>query len=247
MEFILDVHVHTVLSGHAHSTLSENAAHAASVGLKFIGMADHGPGLPGGAHLYNFGNLWSMPDYMHGVRVFKGVEANIMDLDGNLDLPDWLLGKMEFVIASIHLGIMEPTNRADHTKALVSAMENKNVHIIGHPCDKRFELDMGEVVGAAARTKTILEVNNQSLNPCSHRYHGDDIIMEMLHLCKKYGVPVLASSDAHVCTNVGNFTEARAIIEKAGLTEEEVLNTCDKKFLSAIQSKRLGRETDASS
>ena len=239
MEYILDVHVHTVLSGHAHSTLSENAAHAASIGLKFIGMADHGPGLPSGAHLYNFSNLWSMPDFMHGVRVFKGVEANIMDIDGGLDLPDRLLGKMEFVIASIHVGVLEPTNRADHTKAMISVMENKNVHIIGHPCDKRFELDMDEVVKAAARTKTVLEVNNQSLNPGSHRYHGDDETLEMLRLCKKYGALVLASSDAHVCTNVGNFAAAKEIIKKADLSEEEVLNTCDKRFLAAIHAKGL--------
>ena len=238
MEFILDVHVHTVLSGHAHSTLSENAAYAASIGLKFIGMADHGPGLPGGAHLYNFGNLWSMPDFLHGVRIFKGVEANIMDTSGRLDLPDEMLKKMDFVIASIHFGIVVPTTVHDHTKAIVGAMENKNVHIIGHPFDKRFELDMDVVVRAAARTKTILEINNQSLNPGSQRYRGDDVFLEMLRLCKKYGVPVLASSDAHVCTNVGSFADAKALIEEAGLSEEEVANTCDKRFLSAIGNKR---------
>ena len=238
MEFILDVHVHTVLSGHAHSTLSENAAHAASIGLKYIGIADHGPGMPGGAHLYNFGNLWSMPDYVHGVRVFKGVEANIMNIEGNLDLPDGLLKNMDFVIASLHFAVIAPTVKSDHTKAIISAMENKNVHIIGHPCDMRFELDIDEVVRAAARTKTILEVNNQSLNPGSHRYHGDGAFMEMLCLCKKYGVPVLASSDAHIFSNVGNFASAKALIEKAGLGEEEVLNTCDKRFLLAIDKKR---------
>ena len=237
MKFILDVHIHTVLSGHAHSTLSENAAHAASIGLGFIGMADHGPGMPGGAHSYNFGNLWSMPDYMHGVRVFKGVEANIMDTSGKLDLPCELLGNMDFVIASLHVGIIEPTIKHDHTKAIISVMENKNVHIIGHPCDKRFELDIDEVVKAAARTKTILEINNQSLNPDSHRFCGDGVFLELLRLCKKYGVPVLASSDAHICTNVGNFADAKALIEKARLNEEEVLNTCDKRFLSAINAK----------
>ena len=238
MEFILDVHVHTVLSGHAHSTLSENAAYAASIGLKFIGMADHGPGLPGGANINNFGNLWSMPDYMHGVRIFKGVEANIMDNSGKLDLPDRLLGEMEFVIASVHVGVLEPTNKACHTKAIISAMENKNVHIIGHPCDKRYELDMYAVVKAAARTKTVLEINNQSLNPRSRRYQGDGVFLEMLDLCKKSGVPVLASSDAHICTNVGNFTDAKALIQKAGLSEQEVLNTCEKRFLEAIDKKR---------
>ena len=238
MEFILDVHLHTVLSGHAHSTLSENAAHAASIGLKFIGMADHGPGMPGGAHLYNFGNLWSMPDYMHGVRIFKGVEANILNIEGKLDLPDGLLKTMDFVIAALHMGIVVPTTKMEHTKAVISAMENKNVHILGHPGDKRFELDMEEVVRAAARTKTIIELNNQSLNPGSHRYHGDDVFLEMLNLCKKYGVPVLASSDAHICTNVGELAAAKSLLCKAGLAEHEVLNTSEKRFLAEIEAKR---------
>ena len=238
MEFILDVHVHTVLSGHAHSTLSENAAHAASIGLGFIGMADHGPGLSGGAHLTNFTNLWSMPDYMHGVRVYKGVEANIMELGGRLDLDDDILASMDFVIASIHISIMPPTHKSYHTRAYIAAMENKNVHIIGHPCDRRYELDMEEVVKAAARTNTILEANNQTLNPGSHRFDGDAAMLEMLQLCKKYSVPILAASDAHVCTNVGNMSEVKALIEKVGIHEENVLNTCDKKFRAAIDKKR---------
>ena len=241
MDYILDVHCHTVLSGHAHSTLMENAKHASEVGLKFIGMADHGPGLPGGAHTYNFANLWSMPDFLHGVRIFKGVEANIQNTLGHLDLSDKLLSSMDFVIASLHRGVVTPTNKKDHTKAMLCVMENKNMHILGHPGDKWFEIDVEAVVKAAARTKTIMELNNISLNPGSHRYQGDEIFVELLECCKKYGVPVLASSDAHICTNVGNFDAAKALIEKVGLPQELLLNTCEKRFLEAIERKRSGK------
>ena len=241
MEYILDVHCHTVLSGHAHSTLMENAKHASDIGLRFIGMADHGPGLPGGAHLYNFANLWSMPDFLHGVRIFKGVEANILNHEGHLDLPEKLLETMDFVIASLHRGVVTPTNKTEHTRTMVNAMENKNMHILGHPGDKWFEIDVETVVKAAARTKTIIEVNNISLNPGSHRYQGDGIFVEILELCKKYRVPVLASSDAHICTNVGNLDAVKVLLEKVALPEELLLNTCEKKFLEAIDKKRSSK------
>ncbi|MCL2388696.1 MAG: PHP domain-containing protein, partial [Defluviitaleaceae bacterium] len=86
MRFVLDVHCHTVNSGHAYSTVSENAAHAAQIGMECIGISDHAPGMPGGAHIYHFSNLWSLPEIINGVRVFKGAECNIMNINGDLDL-----------------------------------------------------------------------------------------------------------------------------------------------------------------
>ncbi|MDR0272025.1 MAG: PHP domain-containing protein, partial [Clostridiales bacterium] len=165
MEFILDVHCHTVNSGHAYSTVSENAVHAANIGLKYIGICDHAPAMPGGAHIYHFINLWSLPSVINGVRVFKGAECNILNENGELDLPSDLLAKMEFVIASFHRGAFPPVDCETHTRAAIAAMENPNMHIIGHPGDWAFEMDVEAVIKAAARTKTIFEINNQSLNP----------------------------------------------------------------------------------
>lgn len=238
MEFILDVHLHTVLSGHAHSTALENAQCAKAKGLRFMGMADHAPGLPGGAHIYNFAQLWSMPDELAGVRLFRGAEANIMDYGGALDLPDGILGRLDFVIASMHSGVLEARGPREHSAALAAAMRSRHVHIIGHPGGKNFELDMEEVVLAAAGTGTALEVNAQSLNPRSYRYNGEGAAREMLRLCKRHGVSVLASSDAHICANVGEFGRARELILESGIGEELVLNTCGERFLAAIEKKR---------
>jgi putative hydrolase len=238
MDFVLDVHCHTVNSGHAYSTVSENAAHAAKIGLKYIGIADHAPGMPGGAHLYNFTNLWSLPAVINGVRVFKGVECNIMDVNGSLDLSADLLDKMEFVIASFHRGSYPPTNRETHTRAVIAAMENKNMHIWGHPYDLFFDVDITAVIEAAARTRTIIEINNQSFNPDSHRFKGQEIGMKILELCKKLKIPVLASSDAHFCADVGNLERAKEMILAARLDEEQVLNTSTERFLAAIEHKR---------
>ncbi|MCL1883374.1 MAG: phosphatase [Defluviitaleaceae bacterium] len=238
MNFVLDVHCHTVNSGHAYSTVDENAAHAAKIGLKYIGVSDHAPGMPGGAHLYNFTNLWSLPEVINGVRVFKGVECNIMSEQGELDLENWLLEKMDFVIASFHRGTFPPANSEIHTRAAIAAMENKNMHIFGHPSDLFFEIEPETVVKAAARTHTILEINNQSLNPDSYRFKGHEPLMKILDLCKEHKVPVLASSDAHFCTNVGNLERAKEIIMASGIDETLVLNTCVERFLAAIKKAR---------
>jgi putative hydrolase len=239
MNFILDVHCHTVLSGHAYSTVGENAEHAAKIGLPYIGVSDHAPGMTGGAHLYNFTNLRSLPDEINGVRVFKGAECNIMTEDGKLDLEADLLAKMDFVIASFHRGTFPPQNREIHTRTMIAAMENNpDMHILGHPGCFFFPIDIEAVVKAAARTHTIIEINNQSLNPDSYRYHGQEIFLEILHFCKKYDVAVLASSDAHFHTNVGNLERAKDVILKSGIGEEQVLNTCVNRFLNAIQKKK---------
>ncbi|MCL1878560.1 MAG: phosphatase [Defluviitaleaceae bacterium] len=238
MNFVLDVHCHTINSGHAYSTITENAAHAAKIGLEYIGISDHAPAMPGAACLYNFTNLWSLPDVIHGVRVFKGAECNILE-EGKLDLKADLLAKMEFVIASLHRGTFPPSDKANHTRAVVSAIENnRDMHILGHPGDCFFDIDIEAVVSAASRTNTIIEINNQSLNPRSYRYNGSATIEKILQLCKKMHVPVLASSDAHYATHVGEVSHAKALIEASGIDEELVINTSVERFLAAIAKKR---------
>ncbi|MCL2839708.1 MAG: PHP domain-containing protein [Defluviitaleaceae bacterium] len=239
MQFILDVHCHTINSGHAYSTISENAAHAAEIGLTHIGISDHGPAMSGGADLNHFRNLWILPDYIHGVRILKGAECNILNANGKLDIPGSLLEKMDFVIASLHGGVMSPSDNMTHTQAIISAMENNpSMHILGHPCDVCFEIDIEAVVSSAAKTNIIIEINNNSLKPGFLRYQGDGIFIDLLNLCKRYKVPVLASSDAHFHTLVGSFDHAKAVIEAVDMPESLVLNTCAERFQAAIARRR---------
>lgn len=237
MNFILDVHCHTISSTHAYSTITENAAHAASIGLTHMGIADHGPGMPGGAHRYHFFNLGALPDEIHGVKILRGIEANILNEKGELDFDNQYLTRLDFVIASMHREVIIPADCAANTAALINAMENPHVHILGHMHNPQYPIDIEAAVKAAARTHTIIEINNHSLIPGSFRYAGDDDFVQTLELCKKYNVSVLASSDAHYHTSVGNFCYAQPLIEKSDIPEELVVNTCAKRFANAIQRK----------
>lgn len=82
LQFIADLHTHTIASGHAYSTVTENAHAAAQRGLKVLAITDHGPLMPGAPHPYYFGNLKVIPEYLYGVRILRGIEANVTDRKG---------------------------------------------------------------------------------------------------------------------------------------------------------------------
>ena len=85
MKLLFDLHTHTVASGHAFSTLKENIEEAAAKGLKAMGMSDHYSAMPGSAQPIYFTNFKSIKEKIMGVRIFTGMEANIVDLEGKLD------------------------------------------------------------------------------------------------------------------------------------------------------------------
>ncbi len=68
-----------------------------------IACTDHGPGAPRRPHLWHFGNMDVLPPSIEGVRVLHGMEANVMDFSGRLDLPEERFFSLDLVIASMHL------------------------------------------------------------------------------------------------------------------------------------------------
>ena len=85
MKLLFDLHTHTVASGHAFSTLKENIEEAAAKGLKAMGTSDHYSAMPGSAQPIYFTNFKAIKEKILGVRIFTGMEANIIDLEGKLD------------------------------------------------------------------------------------------------------------------------------------------------------------------
>ena len=100
---------------------------------------------------------------LQGITVLAGTEVDIK-ADGKLDYPNDLLARCDVVVASVHMGPAAKT-RGRSRAALISAIENEFVHIIGHPTGRiinqrePYEVDMNAVLQAAARTGTALEIN----------------------------------------------------------------------------------------
>ncbi|WP_058486571.1 phosphatase [Defluviitalea phaphyphila] len=235
MKFVLDTHCHTVSSGHAYSTLLENAKYASDTGLELIAITDHSDRLPGGAHLFHFHNMSVIPKKIYGVEILKGVETNIIDYSGNVDLDEETLEMLDIVIASFHPPCINPGSMKENTNALIKAMENPHIDIIGHPGDPRYPIDVKEVVSAAKEYKTLLEINNHSLRPGSFRAGGSDIVLNIIKECININMPFIMGSDAHICFDVGNFRYIEELIKDIEVPEHLVVNTSVetlKNFLS---------------
>lgn len=224
MKNIMDLHTHTIASGHGYSTLQENIAEAQRMGLQFLGLSEHGPAMPGGPHEYFFSNYKCIPRQYGDLRLFCGVEANITDDKGGLDLSESLLERMDYVIASMHPPCVTPGSCEYNTRASIKAMQNPRVKILGHPDDTRYPLDYDELVRAAREEGVALEVNNSSLHPMAPRKGAEQNIETLLEHCMKYQVPILLGTDSHVSYTIGKYEAALKIIERMQFPEELILN-----------------------
>lgn len=238
---VLDMHTHTIASGHAYCTLREMAKAASEKGLEALGITEHAPSMPGSCGNIYFHNLKAVPRDLYGIRLFLGSEVNIIDFDGKVDLSDRELSNLDIVIASLHTVCRKPGSKEENTRAYVKVMENPYVDIIGHPDDGRYEVDYPAVVDAAARLGKILELNNHSLEPDCLRSNARVNDRLLLELCKEKGVPVIMGSDAHFDNKIGEFSQARALLEELKFPQELVLNRSVDALLEKIHIGKKGK------
>jgi len=221
---IIDLHTHTISSGHAYSTLEENIKGALRKGIKILGMSDHAVTLPGAPHIFHFHNLKVIPDIIDGVRILKGIEANIIDYKGTIDVEEELLNSLDYVIASLHPPVLEPGNIDENTNTLIRTIEIPQVKIIGHPDDGRYPIDYEAVVMAAKKNHTLLEINNASLTPSGTREGTVENSRRILELCKKYEVPVILGSDSHISYSIGDFDKCLKLISEVNFPKHLIVN-----------------------
>lgn len=239
MKYVLDTHTHTVASGHAYSTITENAAVAAKKGLKLMAVTDHAPKMPGSTSYLHFLNLKIIPNEIFGVEILKGAELNILNKSGKVDLSNSIIKKnIDFTIASLHIPCIDPMSIEENTECLINVIKNPHINILGHPGDPRYPFDIEKVIKAAADFGKIIELNNSSLNPNGSRKGGDELIFKIALECKKQNVPVSLGSDAHFCTDIGNFLLIDEIIKKSQLPENLILNTSAELFKNKIAEQR---------
>lgn len=218
----VDLHVHSLASGHAYSTINEIAAEAARRGLRGVAMTDHGPAMPAAPHPYHFECLYMIPDHLCGVRIFKGAETNIIG-PGQVDLEDRLLGKMDLVLAGFHRHCgYGPSELQANTRAVLELMENPRIHIICHPGNPEYPLDYEAVARQAAATGTALELNNSSF--VTSRLGSADNCRLIAKLCARFHSPVSLGSDAHIAQSVASFGHALEALNAAGIAPEQIIN-----------------------
>lgn len=236
MQTLLDVHTHTIVSGHAFCTLNEMIAEAQKHELTLFGVTEHGPAIPGTCTDIYFRNLHVVPRQYGNMRLLLGAELNIIDYEGNVDITNPnTLDCMDHVIAGLHLLCYTDGNREQNTSALIGAIENPRIHIISHPCDgTASDFDLEAVVLAAKRTDTLLELNSSSLNPVRHKELAHPLFVKMLQLCKQHEVPIILGSDAHHTSAICDYRFALPLLEETAFPEALIINNKPKDFLQII-------------
>ncbi len=220
-----DLHCHTIASD-GRATIREMAVAARERGYEYLAITDHSAS-------HGFGNDVSPSELLRqieriaeanasieGIRLLAGSEVNILP-DGSLDYEDELLGKLDWVVASVHtaFGMSEQAM----TERMIAAIEHPLVDVVGHPTGRLIErrepyaVDLEAVFAAAARTGTCLEIN---ANPDRR-----DLSDVHARAAVRAGVRLVIDSDAHRTHTLANMRWGIATARRAWLRKEDVLNT----------------------
>ena len=219
------------------NSIEEMAAAAKKAGLSYICITDHTRSLAmtGGADEKKLEKQMREIDRLNrklsGITLLKGAEVNIM-ADGSLDISDRTLAKLDCVGAAVHSNFR--MSKTEMTKRIIRAMANPHADILFHPTgriiNKRppYELDMDEVIKAAKRTGTILEIDASP--------ERLDLKDEYIRKCVRAGVKMVIDSDAHSIHGFGFLKFGVAQARRGWAEQGDILNTLLlKDFLKCLK------------
>ena len=231
-KIIADMHCHTLATSHAYSTILENVKSAKDNDIKLIAITEHGPAMSDSPHKAYFFKLNVLPRVIDDVVVLKGIEANILDYEGNVDIPIEFINELEWVIASMHDCVLASGTKDDHTKAWLGVCKNKYIDVIGHSGAELFKFDYEKVIQEFKIYNKIVEINASS----STVREGSKInCREIAKLCKKYEVPVVINSDAHFAPCIGKVDSATHMLSEIDFPEKLILNNDFEKLRKEIK------------
>ncbi|MCI5604458.1 MAG: phosphatase [Clostridia bacterium] len=236
MKILFDSHTHTIASTHAYSTVEEMAKAASECGLEAIAVTDHAPALPDAPHIWHFHNLKNIPREICGVKILYGVEANILDLEGNIDMEPEILEKLDVVNASIHAPAYKDCGAKDHTSAYLGVVNNPYVDIICHSGNPAFSYDYERIIELAKKNHKLMEINNHSFFV---RKSSIPNCRRIAELCKEKEVGIVVSSDAHISFDLGHYDYALEMLREISFPEKLIMNrslTAFEDFMSVRKS-----------
>ena len=223
--YLSDMHTHSIASGHGtRCTIIDMSRKASAAGLKLLGITDHGPATLAAGTASYFRSLTYSPRHHFGVEIMYGVELNILDTEGHVDLDQSLLDRMDYAIASMHRQNFAPRTKDENTQAYLNVMKNPVVKILGHSDNPAYPVDYDAIASRAGSLGVIFEINEASLRPGSYRGDARSGALEILRVSRKYDLPVLLSSDSHGPDHIADFTYSSLFVHEALFPEGMILN-----------------------
>ncbi|MDK2895731.1 MAG: putative hydrolase [Moorella sp. (in: firmicutes)] len=237
--FRADYHVHTRRSD-GRASARDMVAAARRAGLEEVALTDHGPrniGVGVNAagvflRLKRKVATWESP----GIRVLVGAEANIVGLNGEIDIPAAVYRQLDLLLVGLHPYVLPrdwPAARdlvlanqlqgrsrrwreravEANTRTLMAALEKHPVFCLTHP-GLGMPVDIEPLARACARAGTLWEVNT------GHLYQRP----QELARAARCGVRFVVNSDAHQPATVGRLEKGWQLLRAAGVPPEQVIN-----------------------
>lgn len=220
-----DLHTHSTWSDGGDS-IEDMVLKARSLGYEYIAITDHSQGLKiagglGRAELdAKKAQIGKLNKKYKDIKILFGAEVDI-DSDGNLDYPDEILKDMDIVIAAIHLGFKQPSDKI--TNRIIGACYNRYVHIIAHPTGRlwgardAYDVDLEKIFKVCKDTGTIMEINS-----FPQRLDLNDVHSRM---AKDMGVKLVINTDAHLAVQLDMMEFGVAVARRGWLEKKDVVNT----------------------
>ncbi len=233
---LVDLHTHTVASGHAYCTVNELVEKANIIGLEAIAITDHGPRLPNGPHIYHFSNQERFKTIPGNCKVLSGVEEDIAGPNGEVFLPENTLNSLEVVLVGLHPypnGWANINSKKNVLISLLKAMENPLIKGVTHPISNWFDFskeDIIEIVENAESTSTAVELNLSKI------YGLENKLFEFLDLAGEFNAPLMINSDAHAVHELGDFSNLEKFTDR--IIPENVINKDYKTVKSFFEIER---------
>jgi DNA polymerase (family 10) len=233
-------HNHTTLSD-GMNTLDEMVQQAESFGWSYIGFADHSKSsvqanglneervLKMIAQIQSFNESGKSP-----VTVFSGIECDILK-DGSLDFDESILGRLDYVVASVHSSFSQPEE--EMTQRVIRAIESPTVTMLGHPTGRLllrregYQIDIFKVIDAAIANRVIIEIN---ANP-----QRLDMDWRFWKQAIQRGLMCSINPDAHSINNLNYFEAGVNIARKGWINSDSLLNSRDTDGIKRWFTKRL--------
>lgn len=228
-EILGDLHVHSKWSD-GYMSIEEIAKKALELKYEYIVISDHTVGL-GIARGLDEKRLEERQKEIEKiqkkypkVKLLSSVEVNIK-ANGDLDIKDWMLQKLDIVTASVHTSFFQ--DRETLTARLLKAISNPHVDIIGHPSGRiigvrePYEIDWPKIFKACAEQKTALEIS-----AFPNRLDLRDTLCKE---AKNYSVKFAISTDAHQVQHLNLMRFGVAVARRGWLEKEDIINTLPAK------------------
>lgn len=222
----VDLHCHTLFSKCGIHTHMELLTRAKELGLKALAITDHGPILKPTTP----GPFWDrLKNPIPGIKLFKGMECNVLDSEGNIDLPEDKLKYMDIVLLGLHPNLPPCDDKYKNTNMLIKAMEkNPAVNVITHPNDRHYPVNFFRLAAAAIENDVVLELNNSKT---LLQRVDDSVTRELISACKELGCHIIINSDAHAIEELGLDESVRPLLREVDFPEDLIVNsTADKAF-----------------